>query len=86
MNKHFVTHAAHGAKRRHQRLLRSATRIFCDTIEMNALQSVLGPAYLALHEARVLGLDAADLDALIATRGRGAIDDIINHVPMSIAA
>jgi hypothetical protein len=76
---------------RHQRRLMSALAVFCDTVETNALRSILGPFNVMCWEAGVLGLDDDDLDALIDNRcqlpsGQFQIGDIFNPIPLPIAA
>ena len=80
MNKHVVAHAVSGAKRLHQRRLRSAVAVLCSTIEMNAWQSVFGPANWVIWEAGVLGTDGSALNALIDIRDQRRIDNIRNRM------
>ena len=85
MNRHVVAHAASGAKRRHQRRLRSAVAVFCDAVEANAWGGTRGPCNVMLWEAERAGLDAAALDALIDNRWL-QISDPITRVSLPIAA
>jgi hypothetical protein len=73
------------ARLRHQRRLRSAVAVFCDAVEANTW-GTRGPCSVMLWEAGVLGLDANALDALIDERAHLQTSDVINHMPLPIAA